>query len=89
MQDHIILNLIQMLGGLALFLFGMHQMSSTLERASGSRLSSVLEKLTHNAFSCVLCGLFVTAIMQSSGATTVAVVGLVNAGICPCQARST
>ncbi len=83
MQDHIILNLIQMLGGLALFLFGMHQMSSTLERASGSRLSSVLEKLTHNAFSCVLCGLFVTAIMQSSGATTVAVVGLVNAGILP------
>ena len=77
----LILQIISLLGGLAIFLFGMNEMSASLERASGARLSSILEKLTHNALSGLLCGFFVTAIIQSSSATTVMVVGFVNAGI--------
>lgn len=77
----LILQIISLLGGLAIFLFGMNEMSASLERASGARLSAILEKLTHNALSGLLCGFFVTAIIQSSSATTVMVVGFVNAGI--------
>lgn len=81
MNTDFLFNIISLLGGLAIFLYGMNEMSASLERASGARLSSILEKLTHNAFSGLLCGFFVTAIIQSSSATTVMVVGFVNAGI--------
>lgn len=72
---------ISMLGGLALFLFGMNLLGSGLERVSGGRLEKTLEKLTGNVFSGVLFGAVVTAAVQSSSATTVIVVGLVNARI--------
>lgn len=70
-----------MLGGLALFLYGMHILSASLEKFSGGRLESALEKMTSNVFFGVGLGMLVTAAIQSSSATTVIVVGLVNAGI--------
>lgn len=76
-----IFNAIQMLGGLALFLYGMNVMSNSLERASGGRLEQMLERLTSNLFKAILLGMLVTATIQSSSATTVIVVGLVNARI--------
>lgn len=72
---------IAMLGGLALFLFGMYEMSNGLEKLSGGTLEKTLKKFTSNIFKGVLLGLIVTAIIQSSSATTVIVVGLVNAGL--------
>ena len=74
-------NVISLLGGLALFLYGMTMMEKSLERASDGRLEKTLEKMTDNLFKAVLVGLLVTAIIQSSSATTVIVVGLVNARI--------
>lgn len=68
-----------LLGGLALFLYGMKMMSDGLEDAAGDRLKSILEKLTANRFMGVLVGALITAIIQSSSATTVMVVGFVNA----------
>lgn len=76
-----IFNVIQLAGGLALFLYGMSVMSDGLERVSGGRLEQALEKLTSNLFKSILLGLLVTAAIQSSSATTVIVVGLVNAKI--------
>ncbi|WP_077533464.1 Na/Pi cotransporter family protein [Massiliimalia massiliensis] len=73
--------IVTMAGGLALFLFGMHMLSAGLEKFSGGRLERILEKLTSNVFKGVLLGAVVTAAIQSSSATTVIVVGLVNAGI--------
>lgn len=70
-----------MLGGLALFLYGMHLLGEGLARASGGRMESVLEKLTGNPVMAVLLGAGVTAVIQSSSATTVMVVGFVNSGI--------
>ena len=70
-----------MLGGLALFLFGMDVMGDGLEKASGGRLEKILEKLTSNKLMAVLLGAGVTAVIQSSSATTVMVVGFVNSGI--------
>ncbi|MBO5299666.1 MAG: Na/Pi cotransporter family protein, partial [Clostridia bacterium] len=70
-----------MLSGLAMFLYGMNVMGSSLEKLSGSRFERVLEKLTNNPIKGVLVGLFVTAVIQSSSSTTVMVVGLVNSGI--------
>ena len=70
-----------MLGGLALFLFGMDVMGDGLEKASGGRLEKILEKLTANKLMAVLLGAGVTAVIQSSSATTVMVVGFVNSGI--------
>ncbi len=78
-----IFNLVTLLGGLALFLFGMNEMSSNLMLVTGSRLRGMLEKLTANPLRAVLLGASVTAIIQSSSATTVMVVGLVNAGLLP------
>ena len=72
---------VTMAGGLALFLFGMHMLSAGLEKFSGGRLEQILEKLTSNVIKGVLLGAVVTAAIQSSSATTVIVVGLVNAGI--------
>ncbi|MDM8203458.1 Na/Pi cotransporter family protein [Faecalicoccus acidiformans] len=68
-----------LLGGLALFLYGMQMMSDGLEKAAGDRLKSILEKLTSNRFLGVLIGAVITAIIQSSSATTVMVIGFVNA----------
>lgn len=74
-------NFLTMLGGLALFLYGMSMLGDGLSAASGGRLEKILEKLTSNKFKAVLVGLGVTAVIQSSSATTVMVVGFVNSGI--------
>lgn len=68
-------------GGLALFLYGMDTMGQGLEKLSGGRLERILEKLTSNPLKAVLLGAGVTAVIQSSSATTVMVVGFVNSGI--------
>lgn len=73
--------IVALAGGLAFFLYGMHLLSASLEQFSGGRLERILEKLTNNVIKGVLLGLVVTAAIQSSSATTVIVVGLVNAGI--------
>ena len=70
---------LSLFGGLALFLFGMRTMGEGLERAAGPRLKHFLSLMTHNRFIAMLTGLMVTALIQSSGATTVMVVGFVNA----------
>ena len=72
---------IGLLGGLAIFLYGMEMMSNGLELVAGDRLRVVIEKMTSNFFKSILVGIFVTAIIQSSSATTVMVVGFVNAGL--------
>lgn len=71
----------ELLGGLAFFLYGMNMMGDALERKAGSKLKSILAQLTSNTFKGFLLGLVVTAIIQSSSATTVMVVGFVNSGI--------
>lgn len=73
-----IFSCIEILGGLALFLFGMYEMSAGLEKVSGGTLEKTLEKFTSNIFKALLLGMVVTAIIQSSSATTVLVIGLVN-----------
>lgn len=70
-----------LLGGLALFLYGMQMMSTGLEAAAGNKMKLILEKLTSNRFIGVLVGAAVTAVIQSSSATTVMVVGFVNSGM--------
>ena len=70
-----------LLGGLALFLYGMQMTSSGLEAAAGDKMKSILERLTANRFMGVLVGALITAVIQSSSATTVMVVGFVNAGM--------
>ena len=70
-------DLLKLIGGLSLFLFGMNIMGQALERQSGSRLRSLLGKLTTNKAMGLLTGLAVTAVIQSSSATTVMVVGFV------------
>ena len=74
-------DLLSMIGGLALFLYGMNLMGDGLAKASGGRMESILEKLTGNSVKAVLLGAGVTAVIQSSSATTVMVVGFVNSGI--------
>ncbi len=76
-----ILNFIAMGGGVALFLYGMSVMGNGLEKISGGKMEKALEKLTGNILSSVALGAIVTGVLQSSSATTVIVVGLVNAGI--------
>ena len=76
-----IFNILTMVGGLALFLYGMHVMGEGLSKASGGRLERILENLTSNPVKAVLLGAGVTAVIQSSSATTVMVVGFVNSGI--------
>ena len=73
--------LMGLLGGLALFLYGMQMMSNGLESAAGNKMKTILEKLTANRFVGVLMGALITAIIQSSSATTVMVVGFVNSGM--------
>lgn len=75
------LNVFSLLGGLALFLYGMKVMGEGLEKAAGNRLKRLLEVLTKNRVMAVFAGFLITAIIQSSSATTVMVVGFVNAGL--------
>lgn len=74
-----------LLGGLALFLYGMQMMSDGLENAAGDRMERILEKLTSNRFLGVAVGALITAVIQSSSATTVMVVGFVNSGMMTLQ----
>jgi len=76
-----IFKIITLLGGLALFLFGMDIMGKALERQAGGKLQTILAKMSSNVFKGFLLGLGVTAVIQSSSATTVMVVGFVNSGI--------
>ena len=76
-----IFDTLTMLGGLALFLFGMSLMGQALERRAGGKLRSLLDKMTGNPIAGFLTGLGVTAVIQSSSATTVMVVGFVNSGL--------
>ncbi len=76
-----IFNILEMIGGLCLFLFGMNLMGQALERRAGGKLHSVLSKMTTNKMAGFMTGCGVTAIIQSSSATTVMVVGFVNSGI--------
>ncbi len=76
-----IFDVLTMIGGLCLFLFGMSIMGDSLERSAGSKLKIMLGKLTTNKFAGLLTGLCVTAVVQSSSATTVMVVGFVNSGL--------
>lgn len=74
-------DLLAMLGGLAVFMFGMHTLSASLEKFAGGRLENWLEKMTSNPIKGVALGAGVTALIQSSAATTVMMVGFVNSGI--------
>ena len=76
-----ITDVLALLGGLALFLYGMQMMSTGLEAGAGNRMKSILEKLTSNRIKGVLVGAAITAVIQSSSATTVMVVGFVNSGL--------
>ena len=73
-------NIFALLGGLALFLYGMTMMSNGLELAAGNKMKTILEKLITNRFLGVGVGALITALIQSSSATTVMTVGFVNAG---------
>lgn len=77
--------ILELLGGLALFLYGMQMMSQGLEAAAGNKMKQILEKLTANRFLGVAVGAGITAIIQSSSATTVMVVGFVNSGMMTLQ----
>ncbi len=76
-----ITNIFSLLGGLGLFLYGMQMTSSGLEAAAGNKMKKILEKLTSNPFVGVIVGAVITALVQSSSATTVMVVGFVNSGL--------
>ena len=76
-----VFNLLTLIGGLSLFLFGMNLMGQALERRAGGQLRSLLEKLTTGRLAGLLTGMGVTAVIQSSSATTVMVVGFVNSGL--------
>lgn len=72
---------LSLLGGLALFMYGMQMMSTNLEAVAGNRMKQILERLTANRFLGVLVGAGITALIQSSSATTVMTVGFVNSGL--------
>ena len=78
-------DILSLFGGLALFLYGMQMMSNGLEAAAGNKMKSILEKLTSNRIKGVLVGAAITAVIQSSSATTVMVVGFVNSGLMTLQ----
>ena len=80
-MSNYIFNIISLLGGLALFLFGMDTMGKALERQAGGRLQTILAKMSSTVLKGFLLGAAVTAVIQSSSATTVMVVGFVNSGI--------
>src|SRR5690554_6620675 len=72
---------LKLIGGLALFLFGMNLMGTGLEKSAGNKLQGLLENLTSKKMNVFIMGMGVTAIIQSSSATTVMVIGFVNSGI--------
>ena len=76
-----IFSVLTMVGGLALFLYGMDVLGDGLKKVSGGKLEIILEKLTSNKLMAILLGAGVTAVIQSSSATTVMVIGFVNSGI--------
>lgn len=76
-----IFDVLSLIGGLCLFLFGMNVMGNALERRAGSKLEVLLGKLTTNKMAGLFTGLGVTSVIQSSSATTVMVVGFVNSGL--------
>ena len=76
-----IFDLLQFIGGLALFLYGMNYMGTSLEKLSGGKLETMLEKMTSNRLKGLLLGAGVTAVIQSSSAVTVMAVGFVNSKI--------
>jgi phosphate:Na+ symporter len=78
-------NVLSLIGGLALFLYGMHVLGDGLTRLSGGRMEAILSRLTSNKYTGMLLGLAVTAVIQSSSATTVMVVGFVNSGLMKLQ----
>lgn len=78
-----VMTVVSLLGGLGLFLFGIRAMGEGLEQAAGNRMKRLLEALTRNKLMAVLMGALVTGVIQSSSATTVMVVGFVNAGLLP------
>ena len=80
-----ILKVISLLGGLALFLFGMDIMGKALQRTAGGKLQNILAKMSSTVWKGCILGLAVTAVIQSSSATTVMVVGFVNSGIMTLQ----
>ena len=77
----LIINIFSLVGSLALFLFGMKTMSEGLEKFAGDRLRSILAAMTKNRVMGVLTGILITALIQSSSATTVMVVSFVNAAL--------
>ena len=79
MENHIVILVLRMLGSLALLVFGMKQMSETLQKMAGPQLRNTLARMTTNRFTGLLTGIFVTAAVQSSTATTVMTVSFVNA----------
>ena len=81
MESFNILCIFQLLGGLAFFLYGMHIMSDSLEKIAGGKLEKILKTITSNKYKGLLLGLGVTAVIQSSSAVTVMLVGLVNSGL--------
>ena len=78
-----VMNILSLLGGLGLFLFGIKTMGDGLEKAAGPKMKRLLEALTKNKILSVLVGALITGVIQSSSATTVMVVGFVNAGLLP------
>ena len=81
MKTVTLFNVLSLIGGLSLFLFGMNLMGEALERRAGGSLKRILGKLTSGRIAGLLTGLAVTAVIQSSSATTVMVVGFVNSGL--------
>ena len=76
-----VFKILTLLGSLGLFLYGMTLMSEALQKVAGDKLRNILAAMTSNSVSRILTGLFVTAVIQSSSATTVMVVSFVNAGL--------
>ena len=76
-----IFSILSLIGGLGLFLYGMDLMGDSLKKLAGGKLEKIFEKLTSNRFKGLLLGTLVTAVIQSSSATTVMLVGFVNSGI--------
>lgn len=76
-----VFSIFTLLGGLAFFIYGMNQMSQSLEKIAGSRLQNIIDKMTKNRFVGLIMGCVITIAMQSSSAVTVMLVGLVNSGI--------
>ena len=81
MNIELVGNLFMFAGGIGMFLYGMNIMADGMQKSAGSKMKQLIGYLTRNRLLAVLVGAFITAIIQSSGATTVMVVGFVNAGL--------